>query len=147
MCLPENVPSRSSISRILKIDIGWSYKQISQIPRERERPDVMEKLENYISDISRMDRNRVYFFDQSSVFVTSGNRRRGHSAIGSPAIEVQRYTSNATYTVNLLHNIHRVSHFNVLRGPSNGLGMLIFFEEALEQEDVFANMLQRKTML
>ena len=35
VCLPENVPSRSSISRILKTDIGWSYKQISQIPHER----------------------------------------------------------------------------------------------------------------
>ena len=43
------------------------------------------------------------------------------------------------YTVNLLHNIHGVSHFNVLRGPPNGLELLIFFEEALEQEDVFAN--------
>ena len=90
VCLPENVPSRSSISRILKTDIGWSYKQISQIPRERERPDVMEKLENYIADISGIDCNRLHFFDESSVVVTSGNRRRGHSAIGSPAIEVQR---------------------------------------------------------
>ena len=139
VCLPENVPSRSSISRILKTDIGWSYKQISQIPREKERPNVIEKLENYIADISGIDCNRVHFFDESSVVVTSGNRCRGHSAISSPAIEVQRYASNATYAVNLLHNIHGVSHFNVLRGPSNGLELLIFFEEALEQEDVFAN--------
>ena len=73
VCLPENVPSRSSISRILKTDIGWSYKQISQIPRERERPDVMEILENYSADISGIDCNRVHFFDESSVVVTSGN--------------------------------------------------------------------------
>lgn len=139
VCLPENVPSRSSISRVLKADVGWSYKQISQIARETERPDVMEKLENYIADISGIDCNRLHFFDESSVVVTSGNRRRGHSAIGTPAIEVQRYASNATYTVNLLHNIRGVSHFNILRGPSNGLELLNFFEEALEQEDVFAN--------
>ena len=81
----------------------------------------------------------ITFFDESSAVVTSGNRRRRHSAIGSPAIEVQRHASNATYAVNLLHNIHGVSHFNVLRGPSNGLELLNFFEEALEQEDVFAN--------
>ncbi|CAB4001294.1 paired box Pax-5-like [Paramuricea clavata] len=139
VCLPENVPNRSSISRVLKADVGWSYKQISQIARETERPDVMEKLENYIADISGIDCNRLHFFDESSVVVTSGNRRRGHSAIGTPAIEVQRYASNATYTVNLLHNIRGVSHFNILRGPSNGLELLNFFEEALEQEDVFAN--------
>ena len=99
----------------------------------------MEKLKNYMADISGIDCSRVHFFEESSVVVTSGNRRRGHSAIGSPAIEVQRYASNATYAVNLLHNIHGVSHFNVLRGPSNGLELLNFFEEALEQEDVFAN--------
>lgn len=139
VCLPENVPSRSSITRILTDDLGYSYKQISQIARETERPDVMEKLENYIAEISRIDCNRLHFFDESSVVVTSGNRRRGHSAIGTPAIEVQRYASNATFTVNLLHNIHGVSHFNILRGPSNGLELLNFHEEALEQEDVFGN--------
>ncbi|CAB4006588.1 Hypothetical predicted protein [Paramuricea clavata] len=88
---------------------------------------------------SPIDCNRLHFFGESSVVVTSGNRSRGHSGIGAPAIEVQRYASNATYTVNLLHNIHGVSHFNILRGPSNGLELLNFFEEALEQEDVFAN--------
>ncbi|CAB3982871.1 Hypothetical predicted protein [Paramuricea clavata] len=95
----------------------------------------MEKLENYIVDISGIDCNQLHFFDESSVVVTSGKRRRGHSAIGTPAIEVQRYASNATYTVNLLHNIRGVSHFNILRGPSNGLELLNFFEEALEQEN------------
>ena len=59
--------------------------------------------------------------------------------IGNHAIEVQQYVSNAIYTVNLLHSMHGVSHFNVLRGPSNGLELLNFFEEALKQEDVFAN--------
>ena len=70
--------------------------------------------------------------------VTSGNRRRAHSAIGSPAIEVQRYASNATHTVNLLHYVHGVSRFYVLRGPSNSLELLDFFEKALEQENVFS---------
>ena len=88
---------------------------------------------------SRIDCNRLHFFDESSVVVTSANRRCGHSAIGTPAIEVQRYASNAIFTVNLLHNIHGVSDFNILRGPSNGLELLNFFEEALEQEDVFVN--------
>ena len=53
--------------------------------------------------------------------------------------EVQRYASNATFTVNLLHNINGVSYFNILRGPSNGLELLNFFEEALEQENVLGN--------
>ena len=32
VCLPENVPSRSSLSRSLKHELGYSYKKISVIP-------------------------------------------------------------------------------------------------------------------
>ena len=139
VCLPHNVPSLSSISRILKSDLGYSYKKMSPVARETERDDIMEKLENYVAMISAIDKTRLHFFDESSVLVTSGNRRRGHSAVGKPAIQVQRYASKATYTVNLLHNITGVSYFNILRGPSNGLELLNFFEEALEQEDAHEN--------
>ena len=58
------------------------------------------KLSDYLSVISEVDANPLHFFDESSVIVTSGNRTRGHSAIGQPAVEVQRYASNATCTVN-----------------------------------------------
>ena len=139
ICLPENIPSKSSVSRIMTADLGYSYKKISRVARETERDDVVEKLSVYIAAISDIDTNRLHFFDESSVLVTSGNRNRGHSAIGQPAIEIQRYASNATYTVNLLHSVNGVSHYNIIRGPSNGLELLNFFDEALEHEDEFGN--------
>ena len=139
VCHAENVPSKSSISTILKNDLGYSYKKLSVVPLETEREDIKEKLSNYIAELSAIDFNRLHFFDEASVLVTSGNRSRGHSAIGKPAFEVQRYASNATFTVNLLHNVNGVSHFNILRGPSNGLELLNFFDEALEQDDAFGN--------
>ena len=139
VCLPENTPSTASISRILTNDLGYSYKKLSRIARESEREDVIEKLHEYLAKISDIDSGRLHFFDESSVIVTSGNRSRGHSAVGNQAFEVQRYASNATYTINLLHNVNGVSHFNIIRGPSNGLELLNFFEEALQQEDMFGN--------
>ena len=139
VCLPENIPSKSSVSRIMTKDLGYSYKKICPVARETEGDDVVEKLSIYIAAVSDIDTNRLHFFDESSVLVTSGNWNRGHSAIGQPAIEVQRYASNATYTVNLLHNVNRVSHYNIIRGPSNGLELLNFFDEALEHEDEFGN--------
>ena len=139
VCLPENVPSKSSISRILKDDLGYSYKKISCIPAETERPDVQEKLYEYIAVISGYAPNQLHFFDESSIIVTSGNRRYGHSAVGKPAFEVQRYASNATYTLNLMHNLNGVTHFSIIRGPSNGLELINFFEEALQQKDILGN--------
>ena len=54
-------------------------------------------------------------------------------------MEVQRYASNATFTVNLLHNMYGVGHVNLLPGPSNGLEPLNFLAEASEEEEFFVN--------
>ena len=63
--------------------------------------------------------------------VTSGNRVYGNSYIGEPAIEIQQYASNANNTLNLLYSANGVDYFDVLRGPSNGMELLNFFNEAL----------------
>ncbi len=139
VCLAENAPSDASVSRILRDDLGYSYKIIRQIPTETNRPDIQEKLDRYLEKICPIDANRLHFFDESSVVITSGNRKRGHSSIGKPAFEMQKYASNATFTLNLLHNISGVSHFNILRGPSNGLELLNFFDEVLEETDRLGN--------
>ena len=47
---------------------------------------------------------------------------------------MQRYVSNANYTVNLMHSITGVDFFNILDGPSNGMELLNFFDEALQLE-------------
>jgi len=54
----------------------------------------------------------------------------GNFYIGEPAIEIQRYASNANYTLNLLHSVNGVDYCDVLRGPSNGMNQLNFFNEA-----------------
>ena len=136
--LPENVPSKSSISRILNDDLGYSYKKISSIPIETARPDIQDRLHEYIAVISGYEANQLHFFVESSVIVTS-NRRYGHSTLGKPAFELQRYASNATYTINLMHNVNGVTHFSIIRGPSNGLELINVFEEALQQEDILGN--------
>ena len=53
--LPENVPSKSAISRILNSDLGCSYQMLSVIPRETEREDVVKKLQTYIAEVSAID--------------------------------------------------------------------------------------------
>ena len=90
-----------------------------------------EYTDYFLDQIGQRDYTRLHFFDECSVLVTSGNRAYGNSYIGEPAIEIQRYASNANYSLNLLHSVHGVDYFNVLRGPSNGMELLNFFNEAL----------------
>ena len=117
VCLHENVPSRSSISGSLKHDLGYSYKKISVIPQESLTPENENRLFEYLTVCATIDPRTMHFFDESSVVKTTGNRHYGHSRIGHPALEVQRYASNATFTFELLN----------------------FFAEALEKEDFFGN--------
>ena len=71
------------------------------------------------------------FFYESSVIKTTSNRKYGNSYRGQPALELQRYASNATYKINLLHSAPGVDHFNVIPGSSNGHELIAFFENAV----------------
>ena len=141
VCLAQNVPSQASISRIVQDDLGYSYKRIVPVARESLTEANEQKLMDYLAVCSNLDPTSMHFFDECSVIKTTGNRRYGHSAIGSIAVEIQRYASNANFTVNVLHGIFGIDHVNILNGPSNGLELLNFFEESLEEEDIFGNSL------
>ena len=113
VCLPESA----------KHDLGYSYKKISVIPQESWTPENENRLFEYLTVCTTIDPRTMHFFDESSVVKTTGNIHYGHSRIGHPALEVQRY---AIY-----------GHVNLLPGPSNGLELLHFFAEALEEENFF----------
>jgi len=44
----------------------------------------------------------------------------------------------------LLHSIFGIDHVNILTGPSNGLELLNFFAEALQEQDIFGNPLLKQ---
>ena len=75
---------------------------------------------------------------------TTGNRSYGNAPVGRRAVEIQRYAANATFTVNLLHSILGIDLVNILPGPSNGLELLNFFAEALQEQDIFGNPLLKQ---
>ena len=135
--LPANVPSQASISRVLTSDLGYSYKKMTIVPKESLTDNAQERLDEYLTVCSACDPRNMHFFDESSVIKTTENRNYGHAPVGQRAVKIQRYASNATYTVNLLHSIFGVEHGNILPGPLNGLELLNFFAEVLQEQDIF----------
>ena len=131
VCDPETVPSRTYIHKGLS-ELGYSHKKITSVPKESQTPTNQAKYDAYLDLISDIDGNTMHFFDECSVIKSSGKRKFGDSYKGTRAIEVQRYASNATYTVNLLHSVSGIDYFNILEGPSNGQELLRFFIDALE---------------
>jgi transposase len=117
----------------MKNDLGYTFKTLTCIPQEKERH--LEKQDAYVEEMTDINPANVHFFDECSVNRTTGNRSRGHSEIGKRAFEVQRYSSNATYTVNLLVGYFGVFHYDIIDGPSNGLHLLDFFNQAVRVRD------------
>ena len=89
---------------------------------------IWTQFQDYVSTLC--------IFYEASVVRTTGNRVYGHSYKRTPAVEIQRYASNASYTVNFLHSLRGIDHYNILQGASNGLELLTFFEEAVTIYDI-----------
>ena len=115
-------------------DLKMTKTKIQQIPLETITGPNVDKLNQYLEEISRIDPVTLHFFDETSVIRTEGNRRQGNSYIGTPALEYQRYASNANYTVNLLQSALGVDHYNILQGPPNGNELLLFFDDVLTMQ-------------
>ena len=129
---PIDLPSSSQVNKLSRNEHAMTRKKISVIPRESTMTEVTDKTDDYLNEISTFHPTQLHFFDETGVTKTSGNRIYGSAPVGLPAFEVQRYASNANYTVNLMHSIAGVDFFNILDGPSNGMELLNFFDEALQ---------------
>lgn len=101
------------------------------MPLEAKTTINVEHTDFFLDQISDLPPTSIHFFDESSVVKTTMNRRYGNAPLGEPAFEVQRYASNANFTINLLQSMQGVDYVNVIEGASNGNELLLFFEEAL----------------
>ena len=118
ICTLCDLPSIDTINKSLRQKVGMTWKKISSVPREYL--NNTEKVDDYLELVSHLNPSNIHFFDEASVIKTTSNRLYGHSYRGTKAIEVQRYASNASYTVNLLHSVFGVDYYNIIPGASNG---------------------------
>lgn len=137
ICEPYNVPDESYICRIIKNKLVYSRKKLKVKAKEGLTEAAMEKFDTFLDNIEDVNPMKLHWFDESSVIMTTGNRRMGYSAVGEPAIELQKYASNASYTINLLQSSLGVDYFNVIEGASNGLQLLDFFIDAVNEKDIY----------
>ena len=133
---PDDLPSISQINKTSRNKHAMTRKRITTIPRESTTHEVTQKANVYLARISQFHPSQLHLFDESGVIKTTGNRLYGSALVGQPAFEIQRYASNANYTINLLHSVNGVDFFNIVDGPSNGHELLQFFDEALQLERV-----------
>ena len=128
-----HAPSNSAIAYSIRWELSLTRKRLEVIPVESPTPAAIEKQNRYSEETSELPARHIHFTDEASVIRTSGNRTYGHAYIGKPAVEVCRYSSDATFTINLLCGSTGIDYNYAPEGPSNGLELLQFSPDALEQ--------------
>ena len=100
---PVDLPSKSAISKCMREDLVMTKKKIQQVPLEAKKPINLEHTNFFLDQVSDLLPTTIHghFFDESSVVKTTMKRRYGNEPLGEPAYEVQRYASNANFTINL----------------------------------------------
>ena len=104
VCLPGEVPSNASVRRFFNKELIMTKKKITQVPLESTEGPNIDSQNAFLAEISRLDPSSLHFLNETSVIQIEGNRKYGNSFIGERALEYQKYASNATYTINLLHS-------------------------------------------
>ncbi|XP_071138624.1 uncharacterized protein [Mytilus edulis] len=137
--LQNNVPSVSYIHKIIKDRLGYTRKKLTVKAKEGLTDQVQVQFDHFLDSNEDINPLKIHCFDESSVIMTTGNRHYGYSELGQRAFEIQKYASNATFTVNLLQSPLGVDYFNIIDGPSNGLQLVNFFVEALNETDIYGN--------
>ena len=129
---PADLPHPSTITKFVRNELLMTKKKIHAVPSESRTAEIEARTNFFLDQVSDLVVSTIHFFDEASVTKTTMNRRYGNSIIGTPAFEIQRSASNATFTINLLHSCLGVDFVNILEGASNGNELLFFFEEAAE---------------
>jgi hypothetical protein len=139
VCTEDNLPSVTLINRAIKRDLDMTRKIVQSIPKESLTDANDNKIQMFLAAAMQYRPEQLHFFDEASVVQTSGNRKYGHSPVGEPAIEIQRYASSCTLTVNVCCGYFGLDYFDVIEGASNAMEMVNFFDNVLQQTNSLGN--------
>ena len=101
---PADLPHPSTITKFVRNELLMTKKKIHTVPSESRTAEIEARTNFFLDQVSDLVVSTIHFFDEASVTKTTMNRRYGNSIIGTPAFEIQRSASNATFTINLLHS-------------------------------------------
>ena len=115
-----NLPSVSQINKVIRKDLMMTRKKITAIPLESTTPETTAAIDDLPTEIADINPTTLHFFGESRVIKTTGNRKYGSAPLGEPGVEIQRYPSNANFTINLLHSFCGVDFYNILKARPMG---------------------------
>ena len=108
-----NLPSVSQINKVIRKELVMTRKKLTTISLESTTPQATTAVDDFLTEIANINPTTLHFFDESSVIKTTGNRNYGSAPLGQAAFEIQRYASNANFTINLLHSFSGVDFYNI----------------------------------
>ena len=77
ICTQDNLPSVSYIHKMMKNRLGFTHKKLTVKAREGLTDQAQNKFDQFLHNIEDVNPMKIHCFDESSVIMTSGNRKFG----------------------------------------------------------------------
>ena len=109
----------------------WSRKRMACPAVEKFTDDSVPYCQAFVTCISTVDPYRLKFFDETGLKLPNvGNPHYRHSLIGERCVEISHNTQSPNITLNLLCGNENLLYANTIRGTTDTVGFLEFFNEA-----------------
>lgn len=109
----------------------WSRKRMVRPAAEKFTPANIAYCQAYLDYISTIDPFRLKFFDETGLKLPNvANPSYGHSLIGTRCVEIFRNVQSPNITLNVLCGLEDIMYANTVRGATDTLKFLQFFNEA-----------------
>ena len=110
----------------------FTYKQVSMKNTDRFSDGNIRYTQAFITFVSQQNPRKLKFFDESGFKISTGNRTRGYSELGTKCIEIGKNLNGANVTLNLLVSLAGIVYFNFIDGASTTETFVNFWYEANE---------------
>ncbi|XP_031570103.1 uncharacterized protein LOC116304502 [Actinia tenebrosa] len=108
-----------------------SWKRTSNRPTNKFSQENIDYCQDFLTYLSTVDPYRIKCFDEAGFKLPDvANPHYGHSNVGVPCIEIERYIDSPNVTLMLLAGMEGVLYANTTEGATTTLDFLDFFGEA-----------------
>lgn len=135
-CTVDGGTSKSAIGRAVRTRMSkgpWSWKRLSKHCYQKFNAGNVIYAQALIDFLHEIPPKKLKYFDEAGVHSGVGNPVYGHSLIGTDAVELVSVNKGVNYTLNLLCGLEGVLYANVIRGGSDTIDYLNFWQESVRQ--------------
>ena len=107
----------------------WTFKRLTKVKKEKFTAENLAYCNAFVNYLATVPPNKLKFFDEAGVNLTTSNPVYGHSKCGEPAVEIVRGQPGINVSLNVICGLEGILYSNTVDGAVDTIEFLRFFHE------------------